>query len=318
MGSKGEANLQTANTQARVEFEEVLNTWQPGVLSLLAEEYSTGSDRDSLVFGTGLNTIREWLGPREWGSMEWFAQSVVLTTFEDTVDLPRKLVDYDTTGAVAKSLASKFREALSNGDDKILFDTLISASGAGPTAFDGIALISASHSLGGVTYSNTTTSAMSFATLDGGIQAMQGFKTAAGEPLNIFPTHLVCGPKLRKLALDFAANARRVKGIKASGEEGTTSNVAAAAIENVFAGDNINVIISNRFTGTYDDYWYLADLSKPSKPLMLKNERQWEMHAKTSMTDEKRFNQDRYEWGIECDKKVAAGAWPCIYGGIVA
>lgn len=316
MGAKNSANLNTANTAARAIFDDVLNTIAPGPAAMFVDEYSTGSDRDSLVFGSALNAIREWTGAKEFGNFEMFSQSVVLTTYEDSFSLPRKFVDYDTTGAVGRMLSQKIEASLANADDKIIFDALVGSSGAGPTGFDALSLINDSHSLGGSTYDNKTTSALTFSTYDSGVQAMMGFKAANAEPLNVFPTHLVVGPKLRKQALEIAGNAERLVAVDNSGAESGT-RVAASSIGNVFKGDNIDVVVWNRLTGTQDDYWYLMDLSKPSKPLCLKRERGYELIDQTDMDDPQRFAVDQYVWSIEGDLKVVAGAWPLIYAGIL-
>ena len=318
MALKNQANLDTARTVAQEKFDEVFNTIAAGQSSLFTDTYSTGSETDELVFVTFLNTVREWLGAKEYGNFEAFKQSISLTTYEDSFGLSRRLVDYDSSGAATgRAIQQKIVSARQNSDDKLVFDSLVSNSGGGPTGFDGVSLINDSHSLGGSTYDNKTTSALSVSTFNDAIVAMQGFKAANGEPLNIFPTTLVVGPKLRKLAFDIAQNAERVAAVDASGDEGGTS-IAAATIPNVFRGDNIDVIVSPRLTGTYDDYWYLMDLSKTDKPMLMKSEREWELIDKTDMRDDDRFNKDMYVWSIEADKKVAAGAWPLIYGGIVS
>jgi phage major head subunit gpT-like protein len=150
---------------------------------------------------------------------------------------------------------------------------------------------------------------------------MQSFKAANGEPLGIYPTHLVCGPKLMRTAQEITGATERLAYVDTTGGPGLqgsgTTAAAAASIPNVFAGDGLTLVISNRYTGDQDDYWHLMDLSKPAKPMMLKEERQWELIAMTDKADDRRFALDLYVWGLEADKAAAAGAWPLIYGGIV-
>lgn len=317
MATKNQANLDTARTVARVKFDEVFNAPYAGVSDMFTERYSTGSELDELVFATFLNTVREWLGAREYGNFEAFNQSVKLTTFEDTFSLPRKSVDYDTSGAIGRAIAAKIRRARMNSDDKIIFDTLVGNSGDGPVGFDGDNLFSTTHTLGGTNYSNKTTSALTFSTYDTAVQAMQGYKGADGEPLNIQPDLLIVGPKLRKMALQLANADDRVVPVNPSGElDGSTSVNAAASMVNVFRGE-VDVVVWNRLTGTQDDYWYLVDRQQPERGILLKDERDWELIEQTDMDSPARFNVDKYVWGIEADKKVAAGAWPCMYAGIV-
>jgi len=320
MGLKNKTNLDTANTVAEEKFGETFDGVAPGVWQLFAEVMSTGAERDNLVFASMLNSMREWLGAKEYGNLEAFSQTVILTKYELSLALERFRVEYDTTGAVGRALARWIENARGNSDDKILFDSLVSNSGEGPVGFDAVNLIDASHSLGGTTYSNKATSALSFSTYDSAIQTMMGYKTAALEPLNIFPTHLVVGPKLRKVALEITGADDRVQGVDATnsvGDEGATlTSVAAVSRVNVFRGQQ-DVVIWNRLTGTQDDYWYLLDLSKSDRPMIMKTERDWELISATDPTDSSRMSNDRYLYSIEADKALAAGAWPTIYGGIL-
>ena len=80
---------------------------------------------------------------------------------------------------------------------------------------------------------------------------LASMKTLDGsDPLDVYGTHLIVGPKLRTTAEKLLQQERL-----ANGE------------------DNINrgkykLIVSNRINGSYDDYWFLADLSHGIKPLI--------------------------------------------------
>lgn len=315
MGLKNRDKIEVARTAAREAFGELFDGTAPGPWSMFTETYSTGSEDDDLVFASFLNTIEEWTGAKEYGNFEAFKQDVKLKKYHSTFALDRFDVDYDTSGAIGSAIRRAIQNLRANSDDKLVFDALVSNSGAGPTGFDGAALIADSHSLGDSTYDNKTTSALSHSTYDSAVQAMMGYKTAAGEPMNIFPTHLVVGPKLRKAALEIVG-ADRVVAVDNSGAESGT-RIAAATRTNIFEGE-VTVVIWNRLTGTQDDYWYLMDLSKGEMPIMLKNERDYELIERSAMDDSPRFELDKFVWSVEADKRVAAGAWPLIYGGIVA
>ena len=317
MGLKSESNLDTARTAAQVKFDEVFNGPAPGPWQMFTEVYSTGAEIDNLVFASFLNTIREWLGAKEFGNFEAFTQTIRLTSYEDSFALKRRLVDYDISGAVGRAIAAKITQSRANSDDKIIFDTLVSNSGDGPVAFDGDKLFSTTHTVGGTNYSNKSTSAFSFAEYDTAVQTMAGYKAYNGEPLNISPKLLIVGPKNRKMALQVANADDRVVPVAPAGTlDGTASVNAAASMVNVFRGE-VDVIVWNRLTGDYDDYWYLVDTMQPEKPMLLKNERDYELIDCLDMKDPERFSKDLYVWSIEADKKPAAGAWPCMYAGIL-
>lgn len=318
-GSKNSSNLDVARTVAREAFTDVYHSLAPSpVVEALCGEYSTGAEIDNLSFGAGLNAIREWLGAKEYGSVEFFKQTVNLTKYERSLPLPRTLVEYDPGGQVATTLRAWIEETLASADDKIVFDILTASSGGGPTGFDGVSLINDSHTFGSQTHDNKVTTALSPANYDAAYQLMTAYKSAAGEPLNIVPDTIIVGPKLRKTALDIAVNARLLQGMAADGTLDTGTRIATAAIDNVYQGDQLRVIVWRRLVSTQDDYWYLVDTSKTSKALALKRERAYELIEMTDMDSPARFSHDEYEWSVEGDLTVAAGAPPVILGGIVS
>lgn len=115
-------------------------------------------------------------------------------------------------------------------------------------AYDGAFFFSDSH-LGG--NDNKMATALDAAGLAAAELLLASMTTFDGnDPLDVYGTHLIVGPKLRTTAEKLLQQERL-----ANGE------------------DNINrgkykLIVSNRIRGTYDDYWFLADLSGGIKPLL--------------------------------------------------
>ena len=115
-------------------------------------------------------------------------------------------------------------------------------------SYDGAFFFSDSH-LGG--NDNKGTAALDATSLAAAGLALESMLTLDGaNPMNIYGTHLIVGPKLRATAEKLMQQERL-----ANGE------------------DNINkgkyqLIVAPRIRGTYDDYWFLGDLSKSVKPLI--------------------------------------------------
>lgn len=316
-GTKNISNLDVARTVAREAFADVYHSLKAHpVVAALAGEYSSGAEIDNLSFGVALNAMREWLGEKEYGSLEFFSQTVRLKRFERTLALPRLKVDYDPGGQMGSTIRAWIEETMTTHDEKVVFDTLVSSSGGGPTAFDGLSLINDAHVIGSSTHDNKTTTALSPAQHDAIMQAVSGWTNAAGEPLGIVMDTLIVGPKNKTMALEIIRNAERIKAVDNTGAESGT-RVAAATVPNVYQGDLGTVIVWDRLTGAYDDYYYYVCTSKSSKAMVLKRERQYELIDLTDMRDQPRFDGDKYVWSIEGDLTVAAGAPPCIYAGIL-
>lgn len=318
-GTKNISNLDVARTVAKEAFTDVYHSLAPSpVVAALCGEYSTGAEIDNLSFGVSLNAMREWLGAKQYGSVEFFTQTVRLKKYERSLPLPRLTVDYDPGGQVATTLRAWIQETMQSHDDKAVFDVLTGSSGAGPTAFDAVSLINDAHTMGSSTHDNKVTTALTPANYDAARQLMAGYKNAAGEPLNIVPDTLIVGPKLETMALEIAEGTVRLQGMAGDGSLDSGTRVATGPIDNVYRGNKLTVIVWRRLVSTQDDYWYLVDTSKTSKALQLKRERSYELIDLTDMDDMPRFETDNYVWSIEGDLTVAAGAPPVILGGIVS
>ena len=115
-------------------------------------------------------------------------------------------------------------------------------------AYDGAFFFSDSHRGGN---DNKLTLALDAAGLAAAELLLGSMTTYDGaDPLDVYGTHLIVGPKLRTTVEKLLQQERL-----ANGE------------------DNINrgkyqLIVSNRLRGAHDDYWFLADMSSPIKPLL--------------------------------------------------
>lgn len=323
MAIQNESNLATANTVAQAKFSEVFGAPPVGVSTYFTESYNSSALTDEFAFLAKMGTFSEWLNDRVSNNVAAFRQSIACRFWEDTLELPRKFVDYDTSGAVAKSISQWIENAKANFDDKMIFDALVANTGSGPVGFDSLNLLATTHAMGDYTgQSNKTTSALSFSTFDTAIQTIAGYRNMAGEYISPRPYALVVGPKLMRTAMEIA-NADSVPvtvntagAIEYPGTAQTGNVSPGSGIFNVYKGQ-VDVVVWNRLAGTQDDYWYILSDVGGAKPMLLKNNRDWTLVTQTEDTSPRRWNADVYQWGLEADKAPAAGVWPCIYGGIL-
>lgn len=269
------------------------------------------------TFGAG-PVMSEWTGEKKFQQFRHYDLDVDVKNYEKSLALDANDVNYDPVGAVRDKLTAWFGTGGDRDLDKIIFDSLVSASGLGPTGYDGVSLLNTAHPHvnSGSNESNTGTSALSFSTFDTAFQTMTEFKNEAGELFGITPTHLMVGPKNRKMALQIAdANLRSLAVDNAGDETGT--RVAASAVTNVYQGW-VTVIINPRLEGTQDDYWYLLDLSNPSRlPFGFMLNRGPLLVSKDRDEDDNRFYNNEVHHSIELDGAPHAAFWPAIYGGIL-
>ena len=302
-----------ANTLFVDAFNEIFSKADKGALERYTQIIPADAETVELDAQVDLGVVREWIGPKEFGTGRAYKLAVAFRKWEKSLKLPRSKVKYDKSG----TLASRFKQWMSEQVgfwDKVMTDTLVSASGAGPTGYDGVALLSTAHPHGpdGGTQSNKGTSALTFSTYETAKVAMGSLAKENGEPLRISPKFLMVGPKLERIAKEITQSKERVIAVDNAGVE-TGTRVAAAGVTNVFSGGEVDLIINHRLRGTYDDYWYLG--AGPFMALVL--QRDVEPCFLDAMDSETRFIMDELMYSLEGDASPAAYAWQNVYGGIL-
>jgi phage major head subunit gpT-like protein len=258
---------EAANTAFLAKADEIFNRPTEGLFSTFTDVVPC--DGQSLeVDAMGPSpAVAELVGSRVYSGLRAYARRVPAKMYSTkALRLSRLQVENDKSGILAKRLQD-YLSGAANFWDKPVTDELL----ANNTCIDGVDLISASHPHGvdGATWSNFANGALSPDSFNVGIYTMSGLRLENGEPAGIFPTHLMVGPKLRKIAFDLCENQLRPFPMAATGLEAYASALAPAAIGNWMAG-KIQVIINPRMVGDYDDGWFLMDLSKPGiRPMLL-------------------------------------------------
>jgi phage major head subunit gpT-like protein len=314
MGIQNQAALDSANAAFYELFDEIFEGSPPGPWREFCELRSTDAKINEVDILEAMPAVREWVGSKLFPDMKASTLSSTIKTYERSFAIKRLDLETNNSGQIARRIAAFLRDA-GQIYDKLATDALL----ANGTGYDGVSLFSASHPRGpaGATQSNITTSALSFATYESALISMQSLRDANGEPMGINPNVMICGPKTRKDALEITNSRDRLKAVDASGAESGT-RVAAAAVDNVFAGGEMLVYVSPRLVGSYDDHVYLLDTTKPGvSPIVGFEKRAPEGISQTDMDGEGRFMLDELRYSVECDASFAPGAWQVAHGFIL-
>lgn len=313
-------NLDAANASFQEKFSEVFTNRAPGPWSTYTEVLQTGSKVNTLEVLESMPVVRKWVGPKVFQAIRSSYISATVEKYEKSFSIDRLDLQSDKLGMIGRRISQFMGGDGAEIYDKICFETLVSASGAGPTCYDGLALFSTSHvRSAGTTWSNKTTSALSFSVHDTIMQAGESRQDDNGEPIRTAFDTLIVGPKNRKIAMEITQSNERVLPVSASGVEAYSSAVAAATIPNVFGGGSMTVVVDPRFTGTQDDYYYYVDSKMGPKGLVLFEFRapSPEVPDGNGMGGYTRFQFDRFDYSVEADFCVIAGSPQVIYAGIL-
>lgn len=247
-------DLNAARVGFHAAFLAQMGTGVPEPLERLYAQVPSSNAIEEWQWMGDLPGMDEWKGDRKLGGLEWFKLRIENKDWAGGLRLHQKQLADDQTGMLQiqiGQLAQKARrhridlivKALINGFTGLAYPEV--GNGLG---YDGAFFFSTTHTMGG---SNRLALALSATALETAELLLQGQTNYEGtEPLDLHGTHLIVGPKLQ-----FEAERLLKTEYLATGE----SNIHRGRYE---------VLVSPRLTGAYDDYWFLADLSAPIKPMI--------------------------------------------------
>lgn len=169
-------------------------------------------------------------------------------------------------------------------------------------SFDGEFFFSASHPYGkGLSYDNADTAALTHNAYFAARSNMASYVDTTGKyGLGIRGTTLVVGPSLERTALEILTTNLRNDG----------SNVQ---IDNVMK-DSARVMISDALVGSYVNYWFLCDITKPIKPLIYQTRQEVIFEAADDPKSDDPFMRRRLKYGASARIGIGYGEPHYCYG----
>lgn len=243
--------------------------------------------------------MKKWVGDREMAKLVAEKYTITNVDWANGIELSRDDLRDDKLGLVAMRIGDLARQGLKRIDSEIA-NILNNAFGAsGGLTYDGQYLIDTDHtastSTGQSNQSNSGgTTALGATSFAAGIVAMMAFKDDQGEPMGIFPTHLVVGPS----AWD-TARTLIYQTTKASGEQNLNKSL-------------VDLVINPRITG---NKWFLIDMSQGVGPLILQM-RQPPIFRDPNLGENSAdfFMRKEFRYGADMTFGTGPGLWQTIYG----
>lgn len=317
-----EAGLAASNVAFQVGYENAFDPTKtmPGAFTAYCD-VTTGIDAEVTQLEMLANhpQMREWIGMRREQYFREYSQQLTLKTYEATLPIPRKTLQYrNRLGIVTKGIADWLNQEQS-AFDRTAYQKYMSASGAGPTGYDGVALFSTAHPHSGTGSNQANLAAatdLSAPTLDAGITAMESLVLENGEMAGYSPNILLVGPALKRRARQLVGFNTRIMVVDAAGKtDATASGVAASTVPNVFDGE-MTIVVDMRRVGAAKFYWDLIDTSRPGVRPMIKLVGQPPTPGhRDQPNDPVVFEHDKVKYGLVGDWVDDAGMWMCCYRG---
>lgn len=308
------SGLQNANTRFDTGWQIVYQAAKEGVYRAYSQIFpGNGAGRVELDFIANSPVMRKWTGSRRSKTLRHYSQAVQVESYEATLKLKRKLVQYDQSGAVGQAIDTFLQQNVPAIEASVVA-SYDSASGAGPTGFDGVALFHASHPhgpAGATTQGNIGAGTnLSHASMRAAVAAGRLLKFENGEPAHVSYDTMRVGPQLETRAKELLS-ADRVQPVKNDGTlDGTSSIVAGATRSNVFQGA-MTLIVDERVSTYYTDF--IDTKRGPVRPMFVLMGMEPGPTLRTTTDDPEVFNTDNFIWGLLGDWGVAAGHWLTAY-----
>lgn len=294
------ANLDALRVQFEMRFNEAYGdteVWAPK----LATAIPSSTKQNVYGWVAQQTKMREWIGPRQALNLTEHDYTLVNQRYEATIELDRDEIEDDNLGLFTSVTVPQLAQAAKKHNDQLLKTLLQSNSEAGPAAFDGLSLFNDAHPTfdeDGTTYDNNFSLALTSDNLFTVWSTMAAYTGEDGEPLGIIPNTLVVPPQLYRTALEIV----RAGVVARSIENAAADSIASAAIDNVMQGW-MDVVMIPEFANIADR-WYVADTSKPLKPLIVQNRRSDQFVARDNPQDPKVFDQAKFTYGVDNRKNV--------------
>jgi phage major head subunit gpT-like protein len=311
-GSNAQEALNTAFLAVGEEMFSKRGDSTYGLISMSVPAVGMHFELDALG-ATGI--VRELVGSRRFANLRAYSRRVKVKTYAaDALEIPILNIETDKSGLLAAKLAA-YAQSASNFFEKPVIDEFLS----NPVGIDGVALIGTTHPYanGGGTWSNDAAAALTPDSFNTAIKNMTSLFLENGEPAGFFPTHLYCGPALRKMAFDLCESDTRPMPLAATGLEAYASAVAATNLPNWMKG-KIQVVIEPRFAnGTNDTGWVLMDLSRPGcRPMAVGEARAPGSVIVDDPGSEPRLHRASNAYYVEGAMGVAGFMPHCIHGSL--
>jgi len=288
------AKVEAAQVGFRTVFENALKE-APSLYERLAMVVASSNPTEQYNWMGGYPQLKEWLNDRSLQKLTNYNWQIVNKDYATGIEVDRNDIDDDSLGLIRPKIQGLAAAAKRHYED-LLFDLL--KAGFATACYDGQYFFDTDHTEGSSgTQSNKVTTVFDAngAALEAAYITMGSLKGEDGSPLDVTPSHLIV-----PTALLFTA------------KKVVASEYLASGASNIYRG-LVEVIEAKRLN-TNPTYWFLADLTKPVKGLVMQIRRPLEFASQDDPSDENAFMRRVYRYGVDGRHAAGYGLWQFMYG----
>lgn len=235
--------------------------------------------------------MREWLDERTHQELAVYDWAIKNKDWELTLDVDRNDIEDDRLGIYTPMVQMMAAEAARH-PDRLFFDLIDNGSAAAALCFDGKSFFDTLHPTPGAesstTYDNIGSLSFTRDHLVTTIGLMTKFVDAQGEPLEVYPTHLIVHPDNAFAAQEIIASANIIIA-------GTAGSVTERGNKNVLEGI-LKIIVTPRIDAAH---WYLLDCSRPIRPFAFQMRRAPETVNTGVVANPNYFERKKFAHGVD-------------------
>ena len=288
------AVLQALQTTFSMQFRQGYGDttpWSPMVSTQIPSTVRT----NTYGWMARIMAMREWLGPRVLQNLEAHSYTITNRDFEVSVGVDRNDIEDDNLG-IYNPLIQEMGRAARKWPDQLMRTTLQAGATTG-LGFDGLSFFNDAHTLdpGGTQDNNFAGTALTLANYATVREAMMAYTGEDGEPLGVVPYILVIPPQLEQIGKEILEAALIL------------DTTATAAVTNVQQGSAKLLMVpelANEATT-----WYLADSSRPIKPLVFQQRKAPQFVPKVNPSDDNVFFDKEFIWGTDSRGNGGNSLW---------
>jgi len=287
------ALVSAASRSFKTVFNQALST-DPGAWEKFAMRVTSTSTAEDYAWLGSLPQVREWISDRSFDQMRAYTYQIRNKNWEAGVEVDRDEIEDEKLDMVRPRIRGLAEVAQQHYVDLIMG---LLPLGFTALAYDGQFFFDTDHSDGGgAAQSNKVTGVLTAANLDAAITQFMMLTSDNGTPLNVGPTHLVVPPQLRATARDLVE----------------LDTLSAGGSNPLFK--SVTLVVDPRLRA-HPTKWYLLDLSREIKPLVLQIRRPFQFISfDDERVHENAFMRKKFRYSVDGRHNAGYGLWQLALG----